>query len=304
MSPEGKQSNSRPRQASFKDGLKGNHKHLYKSLVLHVCLVILLAMSWSFSDPVKHVELPKSMQARVLSAAELEQLRAQKQNEQRAIDNKKKQAEKKKQEALAKKRKQEQAKKKQAEAKKREAEKKALIAKKKEQEKKRAEQKKAEEARKRAEQEAEKKRLARERLEAEEREREAQARKKVEEERERKLAEKLAAVSQTTGSAGGFSDADISERDKFVALIRDRIEQRWHIPPKSRGRQVELRISLLPSGDRAQVEVLNGSGNRAFDQSALNAVRAVRVFPVPKDSELFEAYFRRFTMKFSPPDDG
>jgi colicin import membrane protein len=50
------------------------------------------------------------------------------------------------------------------------------------------------------------------------------------------------------------------------------------------------------------VTVLESSGDAAFDRSAEAAVRKARRFEVPKESAMFERYFRRFTLLFRPED--
>ena len=66
--------------------------------------------------------------------------------------------------------------------------------------------------------------------------------------------------------------------------------------------QAKLLVELVPIGDVVTVTLLEGSGNGAFDRSAEAAVRKARRFDVPKESEIFERYFRRFTLLFRPED--
>ena len=81
--------------------------------------------------------------------------------------------------------------------------------------------------------------------------------------------------------------------------IRADIENKWSRPPSARnGMEVTLIIQLVPSGDLIDVQVLKRSGNDAFDNSAINAVRKVQTFNVPEEYELFDREFRRITMSF------
>lgn len=287
-----------------KHWVKGDKRFLARSLGLHVFVVAVLLFSWSFSDPVKQNLAPASIQARVLSAAELEALRDAKQEveqqEQRAKQEelRKKELDKKRRLEAEKKRKQAQDQKK-ARAREEQARK---------QKQAEAQKQKALKRKQEAERIAlKKKKEEQARLEEERKAREAEERTRREKERERKLAERLAEArksepSPPASSAPVISNEQLSEKDRFAALIRSRVESRWHIPPKSRGLKVVLQINLLPSGESSRVGILTSSGNQAFDNSALNAARAVRVFPVPQDPVLFDAYFRKLIMSFSPPE--
>ena len=61
-----------------------------------------------------------------------------------------------------------------------------------------------------------------------------------------------------------------------------------------------LQITLLPTGELASVKLVNSSGNTAFDNSALGAVRSLSRYPVPDNRDTFERYFRQFTIEFNP----
>ncbi|KXS51393.1 MAG: colicin import membrane protein, partial [Marinobacter sp. T13-3] len=61
-----------------------------------------------------------------------------------------------------------------------------------------------------------------------------------------------------------------------------------------------LQINLLPTGELVGVKILESSGNAAFDNSALAAVRSVNRYPVPESRDTFERYFRQFTIEFNP----
>ena len=90
-----------------------------------------------------------------------------------------------------------------------------------------------------------------------------------------------------------------SYRDGIYQLI----VANWSRPPSARnGMQARLQVELVPTGDVVSVVLLEGSGNSAFDQSAEAAVRKARRFEVPKESAMFERYFRRFALLFRPED--
>lgn len=89
----------------------------------------------------------------------------------------------------------------------------------------------------------------------------------------------------------------------YIGGIIAQIERHWSRPPSARrGMQVELRISLVPSGDLVDISVVRSSGNSAFDRSAELAVRQAAPFQVPADSAVFEQRFRRLRLVFTPED--
>lgn len=93
----------------------------------------------------------------------------------------------------------------------------------------------------------------------------------------------------------------LSESEKYQALIRDRLSRAWY-PPSSATEDMtaRLQITLLPTGELADVKLIASSGNTAFDNSTLSAVRSLSRYPVPGDRETFERYFRQFNIEFNP----
>jgi TonB family protein len=89
----------------------------------------------------------------------------------------------------------------------------------------------------------------------------------------------------------------------YSALIRDRVEQSWLRPPSVRpGMEAILQVKLLPGGEVRDVEIIQSSGDQAFDYSALKAIREARILPVPEDNGLFNRYFRVIQFPFRPED--
>lgn len=91
----------------------------------------------------------------------------------------------------------------------------------------------------------------------------------------------------------------------YAALIRQTVEGYWSRPPSARnGMEVMLSIQLIPTGEVVNVTVLQGSGNAAFDRSAVNAVKKAGAFPELKQlpTREFEKTFRRFRLLFRPED--
>lgn len=163
-------------------------------------------------------------------------------------------------------------------------------AKKKEQQAREAEQKKRE-----AEKRAEEARKQAEKKRKEEQAREAQ-RQKMLEDLEKSLQQENLAVSEQILE---------EEAQSYIELISQRIEQNWSRPPSARnGMNCELLIQLVPTGRVVSVNVVESSGNPAFDRSAELAVQKAESFPEIKDMspQVFEKYYRRLRLRFNPQD--
>lgn len=97
--------------------------------------------------------------------------------------------------------------------------------------------------------------------------------------------------------------ADAVAAQSFRMGIYQAVVGNWSRPPSARqGMQVTLLVELVPTGDVVNVSILDSSGSGAFDRSAQSAVNKVGQFVVPKESELFERHFRKFTLLFKPED--
>ncbi|WP_119395396.1 cell envelope integrity protein TolA [Salinibius halmophilus] len=94
-----------------------------------------------------------------------------------------------------------------------------------------------------------------------------------------------------------------SEVESFVAGIRMQIQRQWRRPASANNdMQVLLLIDLLPTGELRNVSILQSSGDRLFDRSAITAVESVTRFSVPKDPNMFEQNFRSLNLLFDPED--
>ena len=81
-------------------------------------------------------------------------------------------------------------------------------------------------------------------------------------------------------------------RDKLLAeyslAIRAAVERNWIRPPGAPAHLAcVVRVSQAPSGDVVTVQIIESSGNRAFDSSVENAVWKSSPLPLPKDVGLF-----------------
>ena len=212
--------------------------------------------------------------------------------------------------------------KKQAEEKKRaEAEKQRIAA----LEKKKAELKKKQEAEKKRLAELERKRKAEEqaRVAAEKkRKAEEEKRRKAEAERERREAEaarqreiarkKAEAAARAKAEAAAreaelqaqfAAEQDASERGRLIALIREKVQRNWLQPPgtATAGLSCSVQVRLGPSGSVLLANVVQSSGNGAFDRSVEAAVRKSDPLPMPESPRL-QAEFRNLTFVFDPQE--
>jgi colicin import membrane protein len=292
-------------------------KLLAASCLLHLVFFSLLFMNWQSQEIIKPLHIPENIQARVVSLDELKKLQSKKQAEQKIIqdqlDKQKILAEQKrlklKEKKLAIKRAKEVKQKKITQQKKKDAEKKTLLKKKKEK------QAKLEKEKKLKEQEVKQKLADAEKKLAEKQRAEQQAQELKEQ--EKKMLEKLMQVENLKALAAQqaknqaieaerklqeqqFLKYELSEQERYMARIKTQIEGLWRIPPKSDRLRITLTIRLLPNGELSSVNIINSSGNDAFDNSAKLAVRSVRRYTVPEDNKIFERNFRQFNMSFSP----
>ena len=292
---------------------KGQRRFLLASVVLHIVVVILLSWSWNSTEAVKTYVIPNSIEARVLTAEEVDRLPFKQKQRQLELDKAKQEKQKalKKKQALAKKKKLEEAKrKKDAEkkaAQKKAAEQKKLQLKKQEALKKKqtAEKQKAEQARKLAAQRKAEELAAKRKQDAKKDVDRLKALSELRQQklREQRLAERLKGIEDLKAANVDAEPVfDVDEKTRYLSIIRNRIESRWRKPPNAVGSYVVMRIQLCASGELSSVDIIDSSGNDALDQSALRAVKAVNKFEVPKDTAFFEKYFRSFQMSFRPED--
>ncbi|TWI58607.1 Cell division and transport-associated protein TolA (TC 2.C.1.2.1) [Pseudomonas duriflava] len=128
------------------------------------------------------------------------------------------------------------------------------------------------------------------------------ARKAAEEKKAQALAELLSDDTQRQQAMADEVGDEVA--GDFDDLIRQRAAEGWTRPPgTNNGTTVILQIAMLPDGTITSVSVAKSSGNRAFDNSAMAAVKNIgRITEMqglsPKD---FSPY-RSFKMTFRPED--
>jgi len=124
----------------------------------------------------------------------------------------------------------------------------------------------------------------------------AEAKAKAAAEAQRKAAEQ-ALQAQIAAEDAARDQGIISQ---YVGIIGDRVRRNWIQPPTSRvGLSCVVQVQLMPGGDVISAQVVQSSGDAAFDRSVEAAVYRAAPLPLPPDPGLFES-FRTLTFNFSP----
>ncbi|GGO74922.1 cell envelope integrity protein TolA [Bowmanella pacifica] len=270
---------------------------LWKSVALHLVLLVLLAVSVNFHTPMPTPDLPQMNVVQAVAIdkavidAQAKRIQDKKDAEKRAerqrlaeIERKAKEAEKKRQQEKERARQVELDKKRKAEEK-RKADAAAAEAKRKAAEKKRAE--KAEAERKRKEQE----RLKAEKAAKEKRERE----KKAEDERKRREAQERAEMerqmqeqlqAEQAAQQRRRSQQVLTELQKYTALIKQAIQRNLIVDQSMKGKSCRLNIRLASNGLVTQVRILNGDA--ILCRAAQTAVYKAETLPVSPEPDVYE----------------
>jgi colicin import membrane protein len=84
----------------------------------------------------------------------------------------------------------------------------------------------------------------------------------------------------------------------YVNSIKAAVTGKWVRPRgTSTGLQCLVLVEQLPSGDVIKVDIVESSGNVAFDRSVEQAVLAASPLPRPRDRALFD---RQIKFRFNP----
>jgi TonB family protein len=111
------------------------------------------------------------------------------------------------------------------------------------------------------------------------------------------------AAAQANQAEQADDGAEATLAQSYQMGIYQAVVGNWSRPPSARNRmEAKLLVELVPTGDVVSVTVITSSGDAAFDRSAEAAVRKARRFEVPKEPDVFERHFRRFTLLFRPED--
>lgn len=156
---------------------------------------------------------------------------------------------------------------------------------KKEKLKKEEQKKKAEEAKKKKAEELKKKK-------AEEAKRKKAEQKKLQEELEREAEEfnikdELAEEAEEARRTAASSSKVLTEKERYLAMIVERIKQNWLVDDTMRGKECRVRLRLAPSGLVTSFEVLGGDA--AICQAATFAVDRAGNFPMSENLDVYDA---------------
>ena len=88
----------------------------------------------------------------------------------------------------------------------------------------------------------------------------------------------------------------------FSSIIKSQVMENWKRPTNlSSDLKTEIQITLVPTGEILSSKIINSSGNRAFDDSALTAISRLKSFDgLNMQMNLFDQHFRKFILIFSP----
>lgn len=104
------------------------------------------------------------------------------------------------------------------------------------------------------------------------------------------------------GVSGGSPSGVADLRAQYVEAVRNRIRPYVMVPDGINGNpQAVVEVEILPTMEIRSSRLLRSSGNSAYDQAVLAALREARRFPpLPKGAEF--ADFRRITLNFRPKE--
>ena len=88
----------------------------------------------------------------------------------------------------------------------------------------------------------------------------------------------------------------------FSSMIKSQVMENWKRPTNlSSNLKTEIQITLVPTGEILSSKIINSSGNKAFDDSALTAISRLKSFDgLNMQMNLFDQHFRKFILIFSP----
>lgn len=264
--------------------IKRNPSVLVWAVIIHVLAFIAIGVSFKSSEP----KISSIKQQKVITAVAIDESKIN------AEINKLKKAEKRKQRNQ--KRLQDKATKAKKDRKKEERKLRAIKKKQKEQERinknKRIKDKKRLTELKKKEKETQDKLN---KLEIKRQEKQAQL-EQEEKDRQEKIAEK-----KRTSERKKREVHENAEIKKYENLINGKVSRNWvYLDSYGKGLVCVIQIKLLPSGDVLSANVIQSSGNIAFDRSAEIAAMKASPVPVPKNTDLFQREFRIVNLKFNP----
>ena len=97
-------------------------------------------------------------------------------------------------------------------------------------------------------------------------------------------------------------DLSSSDIEKFSSIIKQQVMENWKRPKNLNLKlKTEIQINLVPTGEILSATLIKGSGNKAFDESAMSAIYKVKTFEgLSMQMRLFDQHFRKFVLVFRP----
>ena len=99
-------------------------------------------------------------------------------------------------------------------------------------------------------------------------------------------------------------DKDLLQMDieKYSYMIKKQVKENWKRPNNLNiNLKTEIQLNLVPTGEILSATIIKGSGNRAFDESAMSAILKVKSFEgLTMQMKLFDQHFRKFILIFTP----
>ena len=99
-------------------------------------------------------------------------------------------------------------------------------------------------------------------------------------------------------------DKDLLQTDieKYSYMIKRQVKENWKRPNNHNiNLKPEIQLNLVPTGEILSATIIKGSGNRAFDESAMSAILKVKSFEgLTMQMKLFDQHFRKFILIFTP----
>ncbi len=99
-------------------------------------------------------------------------------------------------------------------------------------------------------------------------------------------------------------DKDLLQTDieKYSYMIKRQVRENWKRPNNLNiNLKTEIQLNLVPTGEILSATIIKGSGNRAFDESAMSAILKVKSFEgLTMQMKLFDQHFRKFILIFTP----
>lgn len=273
--------------------LAAQPRYLIYAVLVHVVFVTVLVMSFEWTPTPVGSAAPE---VDVIEAVAIDETKVRQELE------KLKQAEARKQADEARKRDQLR---KAEEARVREEQRLAQLKKEQEAARKEAEaaEKQAAEAKKQAEaakKQAEATRKAEDARRAEEARKAEEARQAAEAARKAADAKRAEEAARQAAAARERAAREQSEVDKYVVIIKQKVERNWIKPVQWQGLRCRVRVNLIPGGDVIDVKIVAGSGDALFDSSVEAAVRKASPLPVPSASDPLFDRFRELEFVFNP----